>query len=138
MSIEGGVIVTKFAESLYVEAGPDAVWAEAGDEAGISRWLPFLTESRVEGDRRYCVAGEHGNLEEQIVARDDAGRSYEYTITAAPMPIDFIHASIVVVPDGRGSRVTWTTTVMPADLVDMFRPIYVEGLANLKQRLEAH
>lgn len=129
--------MTKFAESVYVQAAPDAVWAEAGDAAGISSWLPFLTESRVEGDKRYCVAGENGSLVEAIVARDDVGRSYEYTITEAPMPIDFLHASIEVVPDGSGSRVNWTTTVTPAELVDMFRPIYAEGLANLKRRLEA-
>jgi hypothetical protein len=129
--------MAKFAESVYVQAAPDAVWSEVGNVGGISAWLPFITESRVEGDTRYCVAGENGNLVEQIVARDEAGRSYEYTISEAPMPIDFIHSAIDVVPDGSGTRVTWSTTVTPPELIDMFRPIYVEGLENLKVRLEA-
>ena len=80
---------------------------------------------------------------------DDAGRRErilfvggsqmrtEYAILEAPMPIEFIHAVIQVFEDDGGSRVVWATTVTPDELVDVFTPIYQEGLNNLKGQLES-
>jgi hypothetical protein len=54
-----------------------------------------------------------------------------------PTPIQFIHAGIQVCGENGGSRVVWDTTVTPDELVDMFSPIYQEGLTNLKTKLES-
>lgn len=114
------------------------MWTVIGDLGGISKWLPFLTESRLEDSRtRVCQAGEQGELREKILSRDDDARRYEYTITSAPMPIDDILATIQVLPHERGARVIWHTSVEPEGLVEMFKPIYAQGLSNLKAQLEA-
>ncbi|MFQ5554914.1 MAG: SRPBCC family protein [Acidimicrobiia bacterium] len=127
-----------FAESITIDRDPDVVWNVVGDLENISGWLPFITESRLDGPTtRVCRAGEHGELRERIVSHDATARRYEYTITSAPMPIDDILATIAVLPHGDGARVIWHTTVEPEGLVDMFKPIYAEGLSNLKTQLEA-
>ena len=68
---------------------------------------------------------------------DDSNIRTEYTILEAPMHIEFIHAGIQVCGENGGSRVVWDTTVTPDELAGMFSPIYQEGLANLKTKLES-
>ncbi len=124
-----------FAESIDIAATPDQVWAVAGDVSNISGWLPFIEQSRTEGDYRLCQS-QAGPLRERILVRDDAARRYEYTILEAPMEIEFIHATVQVTPSAGGSHVEWSTTVTPDELAEAFGPIYREGLENMKRRLE--
>ena len=126
-----------FQEEIHIDRDPADVWNVVGDAGNIHAWLPFITEARLEGDYRHCEAGDNGSLRERILSVDDATMRTEYTILEAPMPIEFIHAGIQVTADNGGSRVVWDTTVTPDALVEMFSPIYQEGLNNLKSRLEA-
>jgi carbon monoxide dehydrogenase subunit G len=125
-----------FEESITIDRSPDDVWRVIGDAGNISGWLPFITESRLEGDYRICRAGENGGLRELILLIDDDRRRTEYTILEGPMPIEFIHAGIEVRSEGSGSRVVWDTTVTPDALAEMFKPIYREGLENLRSQFE--
>lgn len=126
-----------FEEAIHIDRKPTDVWKVVGDAHNISGWLPFITESRLEGEYRHCVAGENGTLRERILVVDDESRRIEYTILEAPMPIEFIHAGLQVFPDNGGSRVVWDTTVTPDEIAEMFSPIYQEGLENLRAQLEA-
>ena len=126
-----------FQEEIHIDRDPADVWKVVGDAGNIDLWLPFITEAKMEGDYRHCEAGENGSLRERILSVDDATMRTEYTILEAPMPIEFIHAGIQVTADNGGSCVVWDTTVTPDALVDMFSPIYQEGLNNLKSQLEA-
>ncbi|MBT5775618.1 MAG: SRPBCC family protein [Dehalococcoidia bacterium] len=125
-----------FAESIDIAASPDDVWAVAGDVQNISGWLPFIGESRTEGDYRHCET-EAGPLRERILVHDDEARRYEYTILEAPMEIEFIHATVQVTPTADGAHVEWSTLVTPDELVDAFSPIYRAGLENMKRQLES-
>ena len=124
-----------FSESIEIAASPDAVWAVVGDVANISGWLPFIEESRSEGEYRQCQSIA-GPLRERILARDDEARNYDYTILDAPMEIEFIHATVAVTETPTGSCVDWSTLVTPDELAEAFAPIYREGLENLKHQLE--
>ena len=126
-----------FQESIHIDRSPAEVWEVIGDVGNINVWLPFITEAEMDGDYRNCQAGSNGGLRERILSVDDATMRTEYTILEAPMPIEFIHAGIQVSQDNGGSCVVWDTTVTPDELVEMFVPIYQEGLANLKSQLEA-
>ena len=125
-----------FSESIKITATPDQVWSVVGDVPNISRWLPFIEQSQLEGDYRMCVS-KAGPLRERILVRDDQARRTEYTILEAPMDIEFIHAALQVTPDDNGSCVEWSTTVTPDALAEAFAPIYREGLENMKRQLEA-
>ncbi|MCP5111616.1 MAG: SRPBCC family protein, partial [bacterium] len=117
------------------DAPPGKVWEVAGDIQNISGWLPFIEQSRTDGDYRHCES-QAGPLRERILVNDPEARRYEYTILEAPMEIEFIHATVQVTPSGAGSHVEWSTTVTPDELADAFSPIYREGLENMKRQLE--
>jgi uncharacterized membrane protein len=125
-----------FAESIEIAADADKVWSVAGDIPNISGWLPFIEQSRTEGDYRLCQSIA-GPLRERVLVRDDEARRYEYTILDAPMEIEFIHAAVQVTATPTGSQVEWSTTVTPDELADAFSPIYREGLENMKRQLES-
>jgi carbon monoxide dehydrogenase subunit G len=46
--------MTEFAQSIEIERDADAVWEVVGDVARISDWLPFLSDSHLDGDVRVC------------------------------------------------------------------------------------
>lgn len=126
-----------FQETIHIDRSPADVWKVIGDVGNINVWLPFITEAEMDGDYRNCQAGTNGGLRERILSVDNAEMRTEYTILEAPMPIEFIHAGIQVTADDEGACVVWDTTVTPDELVDMFVPIYREGLTNLKSQLES-
>lgn len=129
--------MTDFSETIMIQRDPDAVWDLVGAPERINEWLPFIATSRVDGDRRFCSAANGAELEERIVDRNDAARSYQYTIESSPMPIEQILATVAVAPAGtEHTLVTWHTAVEPGELAEMFAPIYREGLENLKSMLE--
>lgn len=128
--------MASFAESINIAATPDQVWSVVGDVPNISSWLPFIEQSRSEGDYRVCVS-KAGPLRERILSKDDEARRYDYTILEAPMEIEFIHATVQVKAHEGGACVEWSTIVTPDEVAEAFAPIYREGLENIKRQLEA-
>lgn len=129
--------MSEFSDSIMIHKRPDAVWSVVGAPERINQWLPFIASCRIDGDARYCTAVNGADLEERIVSRNDADRSYQYTIESSPMPIEDILATITVSPAGDDcSLVTWHTFVEPAELAEVFAPIYREGLESLKAQME--
>ena len=130
--------MAEFSQTVMIHRPPDAVWSVIGSPDRINQWLPFIESCRVEGNARYCTAVNGAALEERILSVNESGRSYQYTIESAPMPIDELLATMTVSPAGDDcSLVTWHTFVEPAELIEMFTPIYEEGLTSLKTQLEA-
>ncbi len=129
--------MAEFSDSIMIHRDVDSVWSLVGTPDRINQWLPFIETSRVDGSARHCTAINGAQLEEKIVNRNDAQRSYQYTIESAPMPIDELLATITVSAAGADcSLVTWHTFVEPAELIETFAPIYREGLENLRTQLE--
>lgn len=129
--------MAEFSETVVIHRDPDAVWSIVGAPDRINQWLPFISTCRVEGDARHCTAVNGAALQERIVDVNDAERSYQYTIEEAPMPIDALLATMSVAPAGKDcALVTWHTFVEPAELIEVFTPIYKEGLQSLKTQLE--
>lgn len=126
-----------FSDTIVIQRDPDAVWSLVGEPGRIAEWLPFIDTAEVDGESRRCTAINGARLAERIVHRDDPGRSYQYTVEDAPMPVDSLLATIAVAPAGDGaSLVTWHTAVEPGELAETFAPIYREGLESLREKLE--
>ena len=97
-------------ETIEVAASPDKTWALVGDFAGLVGWFPAVTESKVEGSGvgalRYLAMPDGNRLTERQEARDEAGRSYDYTAIAGALPCTDYRSRIAVTPSGAGSRIT--------------------------------
>lgn len=124
-------------KEIDIARSPDEVWAIAGDPAGIAAWVPALTGSSVEGDTRTCTLGDGGVITEKLVDRDDAGRSYRYTIVESPFGFSSYESTIEVEATSEGSKVVWTTDMEPDAMADQMAPLYEQSLAGLKQQLES-
>ncbi|RIZ35945.1 hypothetical protein AXX04_05295 [Pseudomonas aeruginosa] len=122
----------------------EQVWRLIGGFDALPDWLPFIPQSVLsEGGRvRTLQSVEGGTIVERLLDFSEAGRSYTYTILQGPAPVRDYQATLRVLPlaDGQGSRVEWFGSFVPVGISDeeastLFRTIYEDGLAALKQSL---
>ena len=118
---------------INIKAAPDKVWAVVGDFGGLAGWLPGVESCEVQGDDR-VVEMMNMKITEQLVNKDDGARQIVYGITDG-VPVETHQATITVLPDGNGSRVTWLVDTDDA-MTEMMSQIYQQGLVALKEHVE--
>ena len=101
-----------FTFNLVSPASADKAWSLVGDLAGVTKWVPGVTECAVDGDVRRCTFADGRTVIEHITAFDDAARSYAYRTDTdgTPMAANTGSFAVAETPDG-GSRVTWLARV---------------------------
>lgn len=127
-----------------VSVSADAAWAAVGDFCAIATWHPAVAmcELSTNGGTTYrkLTLQNGATLLEKLVARDDAARSYSYTIEAGPLPISGYASTIKVAADGSGAILDWVGTfaangVPDTEAVTIIAGIYEAGLDSLAARL---
>jgi len=130
-----------FEVGVDVAAPPDTAWALAGDPARVGEWFTAVAECEVVGDERRVTMGNGAKLVERLVDRDEAGREYSYVVESGIPGLTSHRATIRVIPEGAGSRVTWrqvaTSDVEGYDIESRLSGVMTGGLENLKAVLEA-
>jgi carbon monoxide dehydrogenase subunit G len=127
--------VAKGMNEIDIARSADDVWKVAGDFGGLAGWMPGIETCTVDGDVR-TVAMNGMEIGERLVSRDDAGRTYAYSIVSGPAPVDHHEATITVTPAGSGSHVTWAVDVEPETMLPLFTQIYGQSLDALKAHCE--
>jgi protein-tyrosine phosphatase len=119
-----------FTFNLVSPTSPDKSWSLVGDLAGITRWVPGVTECELDGDIRRCTFADGRTIVEHITAFDDDARSYAYRIDTdgTPMAANAGSFAVAETPDG-GSRVTWVARVefTSAEAADQMVPMLSAG-----------
>jgi len=128
-----------FEVSVDVAVTPDAAWAVIGDPLAVPRWYPTYVSCVVVGDTRTLRRADGGVLIERLLERDDAARTYAYSVVSG-VPLRSHRASFSVVPADGGCRVVWYTDAEPEDpKIDMEARLadrQREALDGLKRLLE--
>jgi hypothetical protein len=130
-------------ETITMHGSPEAVWAIAGDPGAIGEWVPALAESSYSGHERVCTTGDGAEIRERVLAHSDADRSYTYEIVTSPMPLRSYRSTLTVHGHDGHSHVTWEAELVALEeaqepeLQAMFSQLYREGLATLRDRVEA-
>lgn len=97
----------KFHNTLKVKASPDKAWSIVGDLAEVDKWIPGITEVRVEGNnKRICTFADGHIQNETISDYSNEKRSYSYTIEGVT-GLQNNYGSFSVKPDGKGSAILW-------------------------------
>jgi uncharacterized protein YndB with AHSA1/START domain len=126
---------------IVIDAPPEQVWDVLRDVGAVhERLLPRrVADSRIEGGQRILTFPDGHVVRELIVAVDDATRRLAYSvIEGARPPADYHHASFEVLPESRrGSRLIWTTDVLPHALAARIRIIMERGAIDMKEAIEA-
>lgn len=130
-----------FEVSVDVAVPPDAAWALAGDPARVAEWFPPVTSCVVVGDERTATMGNGAQLVERLVDRDEAGRSYGYTVVSGIPNLTSHRATIRVTEAPGGCTVHWRQTATSSnadyDIESRLSGVMRAGLESLRDILEA-
>jgi hypothetical protein len=132
--------------SRDLPAPASAVWALVGDFCAIQFWHPQVERCILSADddddgiraqiRGLVVKGGLGTIVEVETARDEAGRSYSYSLIQGPLPVRAYNATLAVRPNGTGSTVIWSATfdaegMADAEAVADIAGVFEAGLAGI-------
>jgi uncharacterized protein YndB with AHSA1/START domain len=126
-------------KTLDVRAGADEVWAVLGDFNGLPRWNAGVERSDLSngGKRRTLALKAGGTVVEDLLHRDDAGRSMSYSIIESAVPVSRHKATISVIDRGPNqSTVRWSCEFEPKGVpvetvAAIFSTVFERGLAGL-------
>jgi len=140
-SFAGGLTVSK---NVTVNASPETTWKMIGDFNHLDVWHPVVVASKLmSGDSqsvgaiRLLTLGDGATITEELLANNNALRSYTYAITVSPLPIADYVSTITVSPaeDGK-TTVTWSSSFDASGATDeeaikTISGIYDAGLNSL-------
>jgi protein-tyrosine phosphatase len=133
---------TDVTETVVVGGGPDVAWGVVGDVASVARWVPGVSECRLEGDLRHLTYADGSGAVERIVAHDDAGRSYVYDYVSGRRAFDRYRSQMSVQGHACGAEVVWASTFsagsaeQDAELTGVIGNRYRTALRALKEEIE--
>jgi uncharacterized protein YndB with AHSA1/START domain len=133
-------MANEFEVGVDVAAPPDAVWPLAGDPGRMGEWFAPVVACEMDGDQRTATMGSGAVLVERIVDRDDAERSYSYTVLSGIPGLTSHRATLRVVEAPGGSRVLWrqtaTSEVEGYDIESRLGGVMTAGLERLRDIVE--
>lgn len=91
---------------------PDALWKKIGNFCGVKSWLPPVENCTLSqnGKLRTITLKGGGQIVERLDHWDNAHHSYSYSLVSSPLPVEYYHSTISVVPDAGGSVLKWRGT----------------------------
>ncbi|PTQ07509.1 hypothetical protein CLG96_18055 [Sphingomonas oleivorans] len=130
--------------SIEIAAPAERVWAVVGGFDNLPLWLKLLTNSSLEdgGRVRRLVAIDGSVIVERLLSFDEVARRYSYSHVEAPDPVtDYVGAMMVEEIDSGRSRVTWSSSFVPAGVTEaeaatQLETVYDQGLTDLKSLIE--
>ena len=132
--------------SIEIDVDADQIWQLMGGFGSLPDWLPFVVESQLsEGGRVRHLKDIEGNvIIERLLSFNEAEKSYRYTIIEGPAPIKDYDSTLRVLADvsGKSAKIecfcTFTAThISQTEAETLFTQFYKDGLAALKQAIEA-
>jgi carbon monoxide dehydrogenase subunit G len=126
-----------------VPAAVQQVWETIGKFGALADWHPAISSSETEegGKKRRLILVDGSEIVEELVEKDDGGRTYTYTMSQpGPLPVQNYKSTIKVEDDGKGnSKVTWSGHFDPTSDPDEARKaienVYQSGLDNLRKMM---
>jgi hypothetical protein len=119
---------------------PDTVWKLIGGFGSLLDWTSDFVDVELGGGgrTRRLTTTTGAVIVEQLLAFDDAARSYSYGVLESPFPVTAPWATLRVLPQpvGPGTHVEWTgqftaNGVSDAEATQLMQKIYDDGLTAL-------
>jgi hypothetical protein len=122
---------------ILVKASPDNAWDAVRDFGAVHRRLTpgVAVDARLEGEGRVVTLANGVVLHELLVDRDDVARRLAYASVGGKATHH--NSSLQVFSDGNGgSRIVWTTDVLPHELKAFVSAMTEQGALAMQQALE--
>jgi carbon monoxide dehydrogenase subunit G len=124
-------------KEIFIDVPADTVWDAIRDVGALhTRLVPgFVRDTRLEGEVRVVTFGNGMTVREPIVSNDDARRRLAWTLEGGST--QHYNGVMQVFAEGSGSRVTWTSDLLPNAAQEAIGAMQDQGLATMKKTLEA-
>ena len=130
-----------------INAAADEIWKTLSSFRDVEKYIPLVKSSTVEGSgvgaKRTCIipseSGGEEKIEEEVQSFDNDAKTFSYSITSSPMPLENYLSTIKVKDLGNGRcEVEWSSTFEPKgmpeeEVVKMINDIYVAAIDGLKK-----
>ena len=123
-------------KEIHIEARPEAIWDAARDVGALhTRLVPgFVVDTQLEGHARIVTFGNGMVVRELIISVDDQRRRLAWTAMGGRTT--HYNAVLEVLADGSGTRVVWTTDLLPDEMAEPVAAMQGNGLAAMKETFE--
>ena len=123
-------------KQIEIDATPDQVWDAVRDVGALHTQLVpgFVADTRLEGEDRVVTFANGLVARESIISIDDARRRLAWNATGGRAT--HYNAVLQVASQGNGSRVVWTTDLLPHDMAGPLGAMQDQALAAMKRALD--
>jgi carbon monoxide dehydrogenase subunit G len=131
--------VASVSVEVVVGRPADEVWDAVADVGAVHRRLlpGRVRDARMDGDTRILTMPDGVEVRELIVAVDHEARRMAYSVTGGQrMPLTYHHATFQVFEAEAGSRLVWTTDVLPHQMAGAVRARVERGIVEIRDGLE--
>ena len=132
--------MARISMSTTLKVPADSLWNLVGDFNGMADWHPAFARSELEegGKRRRLTLADGGEVYEQLESRDDAQRTYAYTIIESPLDVIDYRSRMAVLEGSDGnSTFVWACEFKSenseAAMMLLMQDIYDAGFENLRK-----
>ncbi len=139
--------MTNVTVNYTINAPVDEVWKTLSSFRDVERYISLVKSSTVEGSgvgaKRTCIipneSGGEGKIEEELKSFDNDAKTFSYSITSSPMPLENYLSTVKVKDLGNGRcEVEWSSTFEPKGMAEeevakMIRDIYLTAIDGLKK-----
>jgi Polyketide cyclase / dehydrase and lipid transport len=123
-------------KEIHIEARPEAIWDAARDVGALhTRLVPgFVVDTQLEGNARIVTFGNGMVVRELIISVNDQRRRLAWTAIGGRTT--HYNAVLEVLADRSGTRVVWTTDLLPDEMAEPVAAMQENGLAAMKETFE--
>lgn len=124
-------------KDILIEARVEHVWDAVRDIGALhTRLVPgFVVDTRLEGEVRIVTFANGSVLREPIISLDDERRRLAWS--AEGNGIRHYNGVLQLAARGTGTRVEWTSDLLPHELAGPIGALQDQALAAMKRALEA-
>ena len=124
-------------KEVFILAPRDDVWDAIRDVGALhTRLIPgFVVDTRLEGDARIVTFGNGLIAREVILSLDDTRHRLAWNAEGARTT--HYNAVLEVFAESGGTRVVWTTDLLPHEMANPIAQMQDQALATMKKALEA-
>jgi ribosome-associated toxin RatA of RatAB toxin-antitoxin module len=134
----------KIKAQKYIPVTADVIWAIVGDFNGLGQFVTDVAESRLvtSANESFRILDFKDGVTQVIERLDNSNpknTTVTYSIVSAPLPFENYTSTIQIVPEGVGSRVTWSGRYRPigdpTNAEQFLNGLYTNGLNTLSDLL---
>lgn len=125
-------------QEIIIDAPPEHAWDALKDPAALHTKLApgFVTDTRLEGDSRIVTFGNGATARELLVEIDHDNRRIVWSVQGAPFKHHNASAQVFSHANN-ATRFVWIADFLPNEIAEHIEGLIRQGLATIKQTLEA-